>query len=262
MAAANDDESLTAAAGDFADELTGTARGALGPDVPKFQAVVRRKGVRRSQHIRVLVAPASSEGAVDVSPIPLKIGEHVRLELKVTYLCTWDRERRFLAVDDSHIQVRMARVPEPLFRMEFLRNPKSTHVPQAHIQVHAHRDELTYLLMAGGDSQRARRRASKASGAEPRIPRLQELHFPLGGPRFRPCLEDVLEMLIDEFGVDATPDAHRFITEGRVRWRRLQTATVTRECPAEAARALRDLGYEVTPPSSIPPESSGRLSAF
>lgn len=177
---ANDDEPLTAAAGAFADELTGTVCGVLGSDVPRFQAVVRRKGVRRSQHVRVLVAPASAEGAVDVSPIPLKIGEHVRLELKVTFLCTWDRDRRFLAVDDSHMQVRMARVPEPLFRVEFLRNPKNTHVPHAHLQVHAHRDELTYLLMTGGESQRARRRASKASGAEPRIPRLQEIHFPVG----------------------------------------------------------------------------------
>lgn len=263
MADANEDESLNAEAGNFADSLTRTVQGVLGPDVPKFQAVVHGKGVQRSQQIlRVLVAPALTEGAARVSPIPLKIGERVKLELKVTYLCAWDRDRRFLAVDDSRIDVRMVGVTEPLFRIEFLRKPTSSDVPHAHLQVHAHRDELTYLLVVGGDSERARRRASKASGAQPRIPRLQEIHFPLGGPRFRPCLEDVLEMLMYEFGIDATPDADTFIKEGRVDWRRLQTATVARECPAEAARALCELGYDVIPPSPTPLEDLGRLSAF
>ena len=33
---------------------------------------------------------------------------------------------------------------------------------------------------------------------------LLTLHFPLGGSRFRPCLEDLLEMLVSELGVDST----------------------------------------------------------
>jgi hypothetical protein len=61
-------------------------------------------------------------------------------------------------------------------------------VPHAHIQVHAHRGALSYLL----------------SLAEHRTPHeTASLHIPVGGSRLRPCIEDLLQFLIDECGFDA-----------------------------------------------------------
>ena len=38
------------------------------------------------------------------------------------------------------------------------------------------------------------------------VPNISQLHFLVGGDRFRTALEVVLEMLIREFGVDHEPD--------------------------------------------------------
>ena len=41
------------------------------------------------------------------------------------------------------------------------------------------------------------------------MPQFSDLHIPLGGPRYRPCLEDLLEFLIVEFGLDKKIDRAR-----------------------------------------------------
>ncbi|CAM2813274.1 MULTISPECIES: hypothetical protein [Dermacoccus] len=77
---------------------------------------------------------------------------------------------------------------------------------------------------------------------------MDELHFPLGGARFRPALEDVLQMLVEEFGVDAVDGWRKHLAQGRERWRRIQTRAVVRDAPDEAVATLRALGYLVTEP--------------
>ena len=67
----------------------------------------------------------------------------------------------------------------------------------------------------------------------------------------RPCLEDLLQLLVEEFRFDAMPGALQAIEDGRVKWRRRQLAAMVRDDPEEAARVLRDeLDYEVMPPIS------------
>ena len=92
---------------------------------------------------------------------------------------------------------------------------------------------------------------------------MQDLHFPVGGHRFRPALEDVLEMLIDEFGVDKSGDTLERLQAARVRWRRTQTRAAARDAPGAAAESLRAMGYVVEPPSgsSDHPERLDRLMA-
>lgn len=81
---------------------------------------------------------------------------------------------------------------------------------------------------------------------------MHELHFPLGGHRFRPCLEDVLQMLVEEFGIDTADGALDALAAGREKWRRHQTGAVVRDAPEEAVRVLRELGYMVETPSGGP----------
>lgn len=135
---------------------------------------------------------------------------------------------------------------EPIVRFDFERNPRN--VPSAQIHVHGHRDTVSHLLAKTGMStRRGKNRAQSDS-----IPKMQDLYLPVGGHRFRPCLEDVLEMLIDEFGVDHQPSALEALRVGRMSWRTKQLNAAVSDNPGEAAKALRGCGYEVVWPHSEP----------
>lgn len=107
---------------------------------------------------------------------------------------------------------------------------EATQVAASHLQIHAHRDALTYVMTrAGSATRRGRRRAESEE-----VPMMQELHFPMGGHRFRPALEDVLEMLIDEFGIDNDQNAREALKRGRLVWRQTQTKSAVRDDPESA----------------------------
>lgn len=178
--------------------------------------------------------------------IPLLVAQETLLTLMVEFKCSWDSDGRYLAVEESKIAVfpRADTNREPLFRYEFVRAPQGR-VPCAHLQVHAHRDAFTHLLAWCGDgSRRAKSRGGRALSGP--IPAVSEFHFPLGGPRFRPCLEDVLDAIAEEFGVDTATTWPSVRDSARADWRRKQLGAAVRDAPEEAARVLRELGYRVT----------------
>jgi hypothetical protein len=116
--------------------------------------------------------------------------------------------------------------------------------PSAHIQVHGHRGALSHLL-------------SQAGHATPHD--MSALHIPVGGHRFRPCLEDFIQFLIAECKFDSKRQWRSQVEAGRARWRLRQAAAVSRDVPEVAARVLRSLGYSVTAPSEPPPEPSPKV---
>ena len=90
--------------------------------------------------------------------------------------------------------------------------------------------------------------------------RVSDLHFPVGGSRFRPCLEDVLDMVVRELGVDHQSDWRNALAVGRERWRRMQAAAVVRDA-SEAIRVLEQLGYDIRlrQGMSAPQDNRGRM---
>jgi hypothetical protein len=106
------------------------------------------------------------------------------------------------------------------------------HYTEAHLQVEGVNSHLEQLLEGCGRTRTA----------------LSKLHLPVGGKRFRPALEDVLEFLIDEGIVDAKPYARDVLERERTEFRRLQLKAAIRRDPDTAAAALRGLGYGVTEP--------------
>lgn len=90
---------------------------------------------------------------------------------------------------------------------------------------------------------------------------MESLHLPVGGDRFRPCLEDVIEFLVVECGFDRAAGWRSAVDKGRERWRRTQTRTAVRDAPSEAAAVLRALGYAVTEPAigTVPTDDFARL---
>lgn len=161
------------------------------------------------------------------------------LALKVEYACCLDRQGEHLAVETSSIAVFAGEKPdrEPLLRYEYVRDPQGT-IPAAHIHVHAHRDAFTAAMVRSGKA--TTRGAERASSTG--VPSIKEIHFPVGGHRFRPSLEDVLEILIDEFGIDSPVDFRQKLRAGRRDWRRIQTKAVVRDDPESAIEVLTALG--------------------
>jgi hypothetical protein len=236
-------------AAEFADDVTRTVQRIV-PTSAQFTALAIGQGGRAFVGVGIF-----TEG--QFTPLPLKINGTHRLNLLIKLHLCWDSGQDFLAVDKSFFHVRAeGRDDTPLFRVEYVRQA-TRDVPCSHLQIHAHRDELTYLLML---SERAR---PAARVRRDKIPRVAEFHFPHGGHRFRPCLEDVLQALITEFGVDAQPNWRVAVEEGREDWRIKQLRAAVRDAPEDAAAVLEAMGYTVTRPATGPaPTRRDRLRAY
>lgn len=235
---------LVAQARTFATEISQTVQ-ALVPDCAPFAATALET------HVTV--------GQVPATGIPLCVNGVPVLTLKVSFRCVLDSTGTFLAVEKSSFVVFEGAkgAGEPLFRYDYVRTA-SAQIPAAHLQVHAHRDAFTYVMArTGGATRRGKRRTRSTE-----VPHIAQLHFPLGGHRFRPCLEDLLGVLVSEFGVDSTADGLKSLAYGRERWRRQQTRSVVRDAPDEAVTILRELGYDVVEPDEPRPASVERLRAL
>lgn len=180
--------------------------------------------------------------------VPVLVGGDHLLSVYAKYYCTYDHRGQYLRVRESTIKVFAGvRIKgDPLFRYEYVQNQREQ-LPCAHLHVHAHRDQFAAAMAM----------AVKAGGVRDdknftEIGRMRRLHFPLGGHRFRPGLEDVLQMLHVEFGAEVGPGWTAALEEARAEYRKKQTAAAVRDCPSEALRVLQELGYRVEPPESGP----------
>lgn len=174
--------------------------------------------------------------------LPLFVAGTEVATLKVSMRCRLDSVDRYLAIEHSTF-VLLANIDRtPVIRFDYLRDMHSA--PSAHIQVHAHRGALSHLLSQAG---------------HPTPHDMAALHVPVGGARFRPCLEDFIQFLIQECRFDSCEGWREVVELGRERWRRRQLASVVRDVPDEAARVLKELGYEVVPPAEAKPPSAKAL---
>lgn len=178
---------------------------------------------------------------VKIPPIVLTGGGQELAELHVVQRFCLDSTEQYLAVDQSVFKLNAIIDRTPVFRYDYDRQARSK--PSSHLQVHAHRGALSHLL-------------SQAGHTKPH--ELAALHFPTGGARFRPCLEDVAEFLIRDFRLDARQGWERAVHEGRERWRRLQLRATVRDMPRDAAEVLTGLGYQITRPADGDPHDSAK----
>lgn len=230
MVNADEAKALDELAAGFADQLSALTRGVLGEDTPRFHAINMGSKVR--------VSPIGEDEVMQ--QIPLTIGGEPRLSLMVRYYCCWDGSSTFMATDRADVHLFYAGVPDPLLRYEYVRSSKEP--PGAHLQVHAHRDEMAYLLRL------ADRGRPKQGLKRDKLPRLSEMHLPVGGHRMRPSLEDVLLFLEREFSIDTAPGWRAVVEKHLLDWRTMQLRTAVRDAPDAAAQVLRSLGYSVVEP--------------
>lgn len=163
--------------------------------------------------------------------IPLKSGGETLAWLRLDVWCCLDSAEEWLAIWRSTYTVVSKLDRAPLLRFDYRRDMHTS--PCSHIQVHAHRGAWSALL-------------ARTGRANPHD--LSSLHLPTGGARFRPGLEDVLQFLIQDCQFDGRDTWRTTVEEARADYRRLQLRSAVRAMPSDAVRALRRLGYTVTPP--------------
>lgn len=215
----------------FATEVETTLRRVL----PGEPAMVSRRA--ESSH-RFIVQPVNRER------IPLLVGGDHLADLYLRFFLDLDRAGAYLKVVRSDFEVDSKLEKKPLIRFDYRSDMNSD--PIAHWQMHAERGAFSHLL-ARANVYRPDR-VSKPHD-------LSSLHIPVGGERFRPCLEDILQFLVLDCGVDHEPEWEQGIRSGREAWRRRQLRAAVRDLPAEASTVLEDLGWTCVPPRELPPEN-------
>ena len=115
--------------------------------------------------------------------------------------------------------------------IDYARNP-GNQFPGAHLHVAGQRDDLDAVYL--GDERKTRK--------------LRDLHFPVGGKRFRPTLEDLVEFMVTEEMVDPRPGWEQVVKDHRTRWEAIQVKAAVRRNQKDAAIALREAGWAVNPP--------------
>lgn len=78
---------------------------------------------------------------------------------------------------------------------------------------------------------------------------LHRFHLPVGGRRYRPSVEDVIEFLAVEGLVETRTGWEDQVRVRRGEWYRVQLMAAVRRDPDTAAGQLRQLGYTVAPPA-------------
>lgn len=219
----------------FADSVQQTLASALPGDIEIQSEAI-------SGEDRFWVRPSTGDNGK--RRIKLYVGTEHLADLGVTFQMSWDRAGSYLKTQQSTFVVHSILSGSPLLRLEF--DSQATTPPIAHWHVHAESGAFSHML-------------SRAHSVDPdRVSKphdMSSLHLPVGGERFRPCLEDMLEFLIAECGIDANAGWQRALAAGRERWRRLQIRALTRDAQQEVADVLRRQGWTVEPPKDAGSEN-------
>lgn len=211
---------LGARARDFADEMSNLLNKTVCHGIRVSAVVSPAEG--KDQPARAVVGYDISE--VDLEPsvgIPLTTGTRPATGyLDLSYRLAIDNQGEYLMVSSSFMgYFADAELKEPLMHYDYERD-KGDGYPEAHLQVHAH--------APGWDAVCERQGWDKPFG---------KLHLPVGGRRYRPTLEDLIDFLITEGLADGRPKWTTQVENGRKAFQERQLRAAVRQNP-EAARAI------------------------
>ena len=222
---------------EFADHLTNLLRGCI-DNAPEFRVV------EASQEQQLRIGPWASNSSDRFSQsgfnsIPLLRDcddeSQPRLVLRIEFRVSLDHESEFLAVQHSTHGLWVRPNPRkrlrPLFRIEYDRNAKNK--PSAHVHLHAESMELGWIYGTAGSVP----------------PRLHDIHFPVGGRRFRPTVEELLLFLDRErLFTNWLPGWNRIVEQSLTDWNLRQARATVRRHTETAVDQLQHMGYKITPP--------------
>jgi hypothetical protein len=141
--------------------------------------------------------------------------------MELGYRLIMDDSGEYLTVDKSYVTVYAADDDEAaLFRYDYERGKSG--YPEAHLQVFG---ESAALAAWTGSPRR----------------QLDRLHFPTGGRRYRPALEDVIEFLVVEGLTDGRAGWLENLNASRHKYWRRQLSAAIRRDPVTALEVVREM---------------------
>lgn len=164
-------------------------------------------------------------------------GRSERASISCEYDLCVNSTGKHLAVDSSSFKVEFKanKRPVPIVRFEYERQARNK--PVQHFQFHAESLPLAILLARAGRYDIAAQQ--------------QDVHFPMGGHRYRVCLEDVIELVIREFNAESNPEWETRVRDGRRKFRERQTDTIIRKNLGRSVEMLEELGFKIEPPQEF-----------
>lgn len=160
-------------------------------------------------------------------------GSPARLRLRLHHTLVLDESNEHLTTDKSTYTLVTADEDLAVLTYDYVRDPPNKY-PEAHLHIDGEAQGLQRLLDV---SDRAKNRPA-------------DLHLPVGGRRYRPSLEDLIEFCILEELVTPRPGWQSALEASRGRFHTQQLRAAVRRKPNEAASALRDIGWTASEPSN------------
>lgn len=191
----------------------------------------------RDGRLLVQVACGITTQDRDARDIEVTLGEKPpTMFLSIFYTLVADEERQYLTVDSSHFGIFLKEGRRGLLaHWDYDRAPQNNY-PPAHVQVAGTSEVFAEMSRLARDKLNL-----KCPDRE-----LRDLHFPVGGRRYRPSLEDVIEFLVIEGLVESRPKADEVIQKSRAGWEERQLRAAVRRNPEAAIKQLEDDGFVVT----------------
>jgi len=208
---------LGAQARDFAQEVT-TVLNATITDGVTFSAVVgRRSGT-------LVLGRGVTKANLDPQAVPLTLGRRAPSAwLWVAFILGHDPEGAYLTVLKSGFALYAdAERNRMMLHYDYEREPAHSY-PPAHVQVQGDAGDLSAL-------------AKLRSGQRKE---LKDFHLPVGGRRYRPTIEDVIEFIVAENLADSRPAWADAVRDSRSRWEDRQLRAAVRRNPNLALDQLR-----------------------
>lgn len=211
---------LHSQASKLAQELTDTLNGTVTQHV-RMRAVLRPRSTVGA--VFTVGHGLTNQNPTQPRPFPLSINlRKPRAWMNLSFQVRMDTENKFLTVHSSYCGIFIdEELKKCLCHWDFERD--KDRYPSAHVQVYGTSPALE-ALNEGDDRKRP----------------LEKLHIPVGGKRFRPCIEDVIEFLITERLAEGREGWQKRLEEGRNRYRRTQLLAAMRRHPDVVEEYLRE----------------------
>jgi hypothetical protein len=190
-----------------------------------------------------IVPEGSKVGKFALIPITsfLAAGEEPWLWLRVWFQVKLIGPKGHFGIESSSFGFTVSKESSrPIVRIEFDRDKGfepdhdgvGLHVRNAaHVQIHGESNDLGYV--------------KGRLGLNPKKT-LADIHFPVGGRRFRPTLEDFIEFLhAEQLIPELKPDAREVLNSNREEWLKIQLKAAIENDIDTSLEALKNLGYKI-----------------
>ena len=165
-------------------------------------------------------------------PIDLRSTDRdYRLQLHLVHTLDLDETGNYLKTFQNTYTLQTGDTNASIVAYEYVRDIDNQY-PEAHLHVHGGLEALQLVFKTFKTDKR----------------KLSDIHFSVGGRRFRPCLEDLIELCVNEKLVKPHDNWEKALDKSRNQYYKTQLEAAVRADTDTVAEALRNAGWKVEAP--------------